>query len=119
MTVSCTLGLHNWNGCKCIKCGKVRDEGHDWGKDCKKCERCGATRNNPARLNGCKCETGLEIGALFEACKKGSLDEVELLITKNANINTKDRNDNTPLHSAALNGHKEIVELLFAKGSIK
>ena len=22
--------FHKWNGCKCSKCGKVRDEGHNW-----------------------------------------------------------------------------------------
>lgn len=23
---------HDWNGCKCTRCGKIRDEGHDWQK---------------------------------------------------------------------------------------
>ena len=30
--------IHKWQGCKCVKCGKQRDEGHDWeGCRCKNC----------------------------------------------------------------------------------
>ena len=37
--MACLFG-HKWNGCKCDKCGKTRDEQHDWKKDtCKKCEK--------------------------------------------------------------------------------
>ncbi|MBA3036549.1 MAG: ankyrin repeat domain-containing protein [Desulfobacterium sp.] len=56
MPISCVVGLHNWDGCKCRKCGKVRDEGHDWSKDCEKCARCGVTRQNSHNWKGCKCE---------------------------------------------------------------
>ena len=35
--MACLFG-HKWNGCKCTKCGKTRDELHDWKKDtCKNC----------------------------------------------------------------------------------
>ncbi len=26
----CLFGRHNWNGCRCERCGKTRDEQHDW-----------------------------------------------------------------------------------------
>ena len=31
--------FHKWNGCKCIKCEKTRNEQHEWN-GCK-CEKCG------------------------------------------------------------------------------
>ena len=45
MNLKCALGLHEWSGCQCSKCGKTRDEGHDWRKDCEKCSKCGKTRD--------------------------------------------------------------------------
>lgn len=30
MNLKCAMGLHDWGGCKCNKCGKTRDEGHEW-----------------------------------------------------------------------------------------
>ena len=42
MNLSCSLRLHSWYGCKCSKCGKVRDKHHSWKKDdCSVCEICG------------------------------------------------------------------------------
>ena len=35
--------IHKWDGCKCSRCGKVRDEQHDW-IGCK-CSRCGKVQN--------------------------------------------------------------------------
>ena len=46
MAFKCKIGLHTWDGCKCSKCGKTRDEQHDWSKDCEKCSKCGKTRYN-------------------------------------------------------------------------
>jgi len=46
MSFVCKIGLHSWNGCKCSECGKIRDEQHDWSKDCEKCSECGTTREN-------------------------------------------------------------------------
>ncbi len=45
--------FHKWNGCKCSKCGKVRDEGHKWN-GCK-CSICGKVRDEGHNWNGCKC----------------------------------------------------------------
>jgi hypothetical protein len=71
--MACLFG-HKWDGCKCDKCGKTRDEQHDWdlckgkckrcGKPCKeqhewsgcKCTRCGKVRDEQHDWIGCKCE---------------------------------------------------------------
>jgi tetratricopeptide (TPR) repeat protein len=55
MNIKCKLGFHTWNGCICSKCGIVRDEQHDWKKDCEKCSKCGKPRVNQHDWNGCKC----------------------------------------------------------------
>ena len=35
--MACLL-FHKWNGCKCSKCGAIRDKKHDWnGCTCKRC----------------------------------------------------------------------------------
>lgn len=41
MSIKCKLGMHQWDGCQCTVCGKVRDEHHDLSLDCEKCARCG------------------------------------------------------------------------------
>lgn len=38
---------HNWSGCICLKCIQTRDEQHNWSVNCEKCSRCGKTRENP------------------------------------------------------------------------
>lgn len=35
---------HQWTGCVCTKCGKKRDEGHEWGPGEWRCSRCNADR---------------------------------------------------------------------------
>ena len=59
MPFMCRLGMHSWSGCKCLSCGKTRDEGHDFHRDCEECSRCGKTRENAHDWdNGgghCKC----------------------------------------------------------------
>lgn len=67
MSLKCIVGFHSWDGCKCKKCGKIRDKEHevtadcgicskcgqtfsdnehDWSKDCDKCAICGKKREN-------------------------------------------------------------------------
>lgn len=67
MSFKCNIGIHTWEGCKCINCGKIREtdhdvaadcgvcakcgsifgeEAHDWSHDCEKCAKCGKTREN-------------------------------------------------------------------------
>ena len=43
MSVICTLFGHKWNGCKCERCTKIRDEQHNWSQ-CK-CTMCGKTQS--------------------------------------------------------------------------
>jgi hypothetical protein len=46
MSLKCKIGFHSWKGCKCTDCGKIRDENHNWSKDCEQCSKCGKTRDN-------------------------------------------------------------------------
>ena len=55
MNITCSLGIHKWAGCKCKKCEKTRDVGHNWGEDCEECTECGAGRQNAHSWAGCKC----------------------------------------------------------------
>ena len=56
----------------------------------------------------CKFYSCLVNGGLYNACKGGHKDLVELMIAKGA--------DDYNLYSACQGGHKEIVELMIAKG---
>jgi len=53
MAIKCLFGKHSWDGCKCTKCSKVRNEEHNW--DGCKCTKCGEVRNEEHNWNGCKC----------------------------------------------------------------
>ena len=55
---------------------------------------------------------------LIEAIKKGNLDQSRQLLEKNpAFINQFDDTGATPLHYAALHGHRSIVRMLIEKGA--
>ena len=61
MNFKCLFGFHAWNGCKCAKCARMRDQEHDWHARnhkwqgwCERCANCGKERN--AHIwKGCKC----------------------------------------------------------------
>ena len=76
--MACFFG-HKWNGCKCTKCGQLRDEGHDWNgcicricgkrrseghdwqqpsqnKCFERCSICGQERRIEHDWNGCICK---------------------------------------------------------------
>ncbi len=55
MNLKCWIGLHEWSGCKCGKCDKIRDEEHDTITDCEICVRCRKSLSRSHRWDGCKC----------------------------------------------------------------
>ena len=59
MSLKCLFG-HQWNGCKCERCGKIRDEGHNFvpvaGKCIEKCTICGKECTVSHQWNKCKCK---------------------------------------------------------------
>ena len=54
---------------------------------------------------------------LYVAVSSGNKEIAELLISKGADVNAKDKDGRTSLHSAASSGNKEIAELLISKGA--
>ena len=56
-------------------------------------------------------------GTLRKACKKGDIEAVKQHLAAGADVNAGGVFGKTPLHLAALNDHKEIAELLIAKGA--
>ena len=55
--------------------------------------------------------------SLHKAAANGDIHQIRLLITQGADVNTKNRNGQTPLHSAALNSEIETANLLILKGA--
>jgi ankyrin repeat protein/beta-lactamase regulating signal transducer with metallopeptidase domain len=55
--------------------------------------------------------------SLHEAASDGDIEQVKLLISKGADINSKDPDGQTPLHLAARHGQIRVAELLIAKGA--
>jgi hypothetical protein len=45
MAFKCKIGLHKLKNCKCVACGKIVDDRHDWSKNCSICSVCGKQRN--------------------------------------------------------------------------
>ena len=59
----------------------------------------------------------LEGAPLHYAVVGGHKEVAELLISKGADVNAKDKDGWTPLHEATMGGHKEVAELLIVKGA--
>ena len=62
MNILCRLGKHKWHGCKCEKCGTVRDTGHEFYRGSSygrrpscTCEICGKVIDRNHCWFGCKC----------------------------------------------------------------
>jgi pectate lyase len=62
-------------------------------------------------------EKGDILRSIHEAARFGALAKVRSLIEKGNDINEKDASGKTPLHYAVGNGHKDVAELLIAKGA--
>jgi ankyrin repeat protein len=54
-------------------------------------------------------------GTLHKACEKGNIEAVKQHLAAKADVNVKGDGGRTPLHEAAFNRHKEVVELLIDK----
>ena len=57
------------------------------------------------------------IKSLHEAAADGDIEQVKLLISKGADINSKDKGGNIPLHYAVKAGKIEVVQLLIEAGA--
>ena len=55
--------------------------------------------------------------SIGDAAAKGDIEAVKQHLDAGADVNAKGKHGRTPLHYAALNGQKEIVELLIANGA--
>ncbi len=67
------------------------------------------------RKHGAK--TGEELNVLIAAAKKGDIEAVKQHLAAGADVNAKTWDWTTPLHNAAVYGHKEVAELLIANGA--
>ena len=56
-------------------------------------------------------------GTLRKACKKGDIEAVKQHLAAGADVNAGGVFGKTPLHLAAMGGHKEIVELFITNGA--
>jgi hypothetical protein len=54
---------------------------------------------------------------LHDAARGGDVDQVQLLLSKGADINEKNTLNWTPLHTAVQNSKQEVIELLIDKGA--
>ena len=54
---------------------------------------------------------------LFEAIRKGDVEQVKLLFSEGSDVNEKDDKGMTPLHYAAYYGQREVAKVLIAKGA--
>ena len=55
--------------------------------------------------------------SIIDAAKAGNIEAVKQHLATGADVNAKDEGGVTPLHGAAIEGHKEITELLIAAGT--
>jgi hypothetical protein len=61
------------------------------------------------------CSTPAFCGEIHDAAEAGDMAKVKALLKKNSKlVSSKDNDGDTPLHIAALNGHKDMLELLLA-----
>jgi cytohesin len=62
-------------------------------------------------------KTCVELGALFDAAKKGNIEGIKQHLAAGGDVSLRNNNGDTMLNYAAFLGHKEIVELLVENGA--
>jgi HEAT repeat protein len=140
MNLACLFG-HNWDSCKCVRCGQTRDQYHDWKSDCEICSKCGHTRsakhdwsNDCERCSGCgQTRTGrhdwsktpetcsichaVDYNAFFAAVSKGDIQAVRLFQKVGVNLEARAENGATALVTAAIAGQTEMADYLIKAGA--
>jgi ankyrin repeat protein len=66
---------------------------------------------------GLACKPADVNKSLLEAAERGSVEDVEDLLEKGADVNAKDEFERTPLMLSALEGHAEVATLLVEAGA--
>jgi ankyrin repeat protein/beta-lactamase regulating signal transducer with metallopeptidase domain/Tol biopolymer transport system component len=61
---------------------------------------------------------GADISSIQLAAYLGDLARVKAFLANGVGVNTQDAHSGTPLHAAALGGHKEVAEFLLSKGAL-
>jgi ankyrin repeat protein len=123
MAISCMFGFHDWNGCKCDRCGKTRNEGHNWNDDCEKCSKCDATRKDAHKWSDSRCTACGKIDIddankqLMNTALSGNIERVRQFLSIGADVNARDNRGITALHIAAQKGFADMVNELLKKGS--
>lgn len=126
MRIKCIVGFHEWNGCRCVHCGKTRDDGHDWN-GCR-CAHCGKTRDDghkwvASSKNCVVCgKEAREItiddkGLFFDAVKRGNVKKVSASLKDNPILIFGWSPSDTPLHVAVEEGKIEMTKFLLANGA--
>ncbi len=115
MPISCVFGFHEWAGCKCKRCGLLKDDNHLWDTDCEHCARCGKSRSNAHQWNECKCTR-------CGRTRNGKHDFLNMELAcsrcgKAADIEERFLNGSTLLHLATQSNRKDIVDRLLARGA--
>jgi ankyrin repeat protein len=83
----CGKEFHKWDGCICIKCGKIRSIGHDTTRDCKRCSRCNTYfHDNTHVWKDYHC-TKCGFINIFASVEQNSITLLKRLISEGANVN--------------------------------
>ena len=67
-------------------------------------------------LSSVNCPDNSGMTPFHLACASGSQELCELFLEHRANIRSRTAEEKSPLHLAALHGHKDIVQLLIKEG---
>ena len=55
--------------------------------------------------------------SIYDAATEGNIEVVKQHLANGADVNASNMHGETPLHVAALRGHKEVVQLLITNGA--